>query len=65
MSLTNYVFIITGSIVIIITIISLFYLRLKRIISCSGKKTMQPIIVIVIGLIFIFIGFIIEVSKKS
>lgn len=65
MSLTNYVFIITGSLVLIITIISLFYLRIKRIISCSGKKTMQPFIAIMIGLIFIFIGFIIEVSIKS
>ena len=64
MSITNYVFIITGAFVTIIGLLALVIPGLNKIISSPGNKTIQSIVAIIIGLIFLIIGLFIDLPTN-
>jgi len=65
MSVTNYVFIFTGGLVALIGGLSLIFPGLTKIISLPGNKTIQSLIALIIGLIFLIIGLLVELPINS
>jgi hypothetical protein len=60
MGVANTILIVTGSIVILIGILTIFIPNLARIINAPGGPRLKAIIAIILGLILIIVGFAIK-----
>jgi hypothetical protein len=62
MGIANTILIVTGAIVTLIGVLTLFFPNLARIINAPGGPRLKAIIAIIIGLIIIIVGFTIKLQ---
>ena len=60
MTITNYILIIVGGLVVFVGILSIFFPGLTRIINAPGGERIKSIIAIIIGLILLLIGIVFD-----
>jgi len=64
MTITQYITLLIGSVVVLAGVLTIFFPSLSRLINAPGGPRLKAIVAIIIGLIILILGFIIEIPNN-